>query len=485
MAAAPPGGGGGNGGNGSDDDNSSGENNRDFALDRRVYAAVAAGEPAERVGRMLAEASSPAKRKAAANGETPLQAAHRLRRGDLVAAILLAGADARALFPGGRCNALALLIHYGQAGALRELLRAGAPPAPDAPVPYCRGGLLEGGRFDPDYIPPPPGLFPSAGEDDEEGGSNRATGCAFSTPVHLCIVPPRRDRGDPVPPPQLECLRVLVGEFQGDVNARDARHNTPLHWLDRQPEGEGRDRALEALLQLGADVNALNDMRNAPIHNLVRDVGVVRRLLAAGASVDHVGLYGWTPLLMICSYGATNPPPPEAVATVLRASSDETRRSVEQMFGRTALEWIAGRVDRPAELAPWELETALELLRSRCAVRPELAARLLPQLARHAGRLEGQAKGHAASAGKAWRWHEAMVGLAFDFQEAREADEAVAAAERRVRELEQEERLLLLRGGGSGEAEAEEKAEGGGGAEGEGAKQEEKKEEEMSGGGGR
>jgi len=55
--------------------------------------------------------------------ETPLQAAHRLQRGDLVGLLLEAGADAAALSSHRHHDPLALCIAYGQAGSLRALLR--------------------------------------------------------------------------------------------------------------------------------------------------------------------------------------------------------------------------------------------------------------------------------------------------------------------------------------------------------------------------
>jgi ankyrin repeat protein len=60
------------------------------------------------------------------NEEMPLQAAHRLQRGDLVGALLEAGADASALFP--LATPLVLCIAYGLVDSLRALLKAGHDP---------------------------------------------------------------------------------------------------------------------------------------------------------------------------------------------------------------------------------------------------------------------------------------------------------------------------------------------------------------------
>jgi hypothetical protein len=59
---------------------------------------------------------------------------------------------------------------------------------------------------------------------------------------------------------------------------------------------------------------------------------------------------------------------------------------------------------------------------------------VLPIAARLGERRAAEAAAHADDP-PTWQVHEAMVGLAFDFQEAREADEAVRVRERRVQEL--------------------------------------------------
>jgi hypothetical protein len=78
-------------------------------------------------------------------------------------------------------------------------------------------------------------------------------------------------------------------------------------------------------------------------------------------------------------------------------------------------------------------------------VHPENAARALPFAARLAERRAAEVALRENDP-PPWQVHEAMVGLAFDFQEVREADEAVRRREARVAELEEE---LRRRGSGA------------------------------------
>jgi hypothetical protein len=99
------------------------DNNDEF---RRVHAAVAVGESAAQVRRAIvdcAQGSSewrvPAVNQAGEGGKTPLRAAHRLRRGDLVGLLLEAGARVDGMFEYCRVTPL---------GALRGV-RPGQQPA--------------------------------------------------------------------------------------------------------------------------------------------------------------------------------------------------------------------------------------------------------------------------------------------------------------------------------------------------------------------
>jgi hypothetical protein len=100
---------------------------------------------------------------------------------------------------------------------------------------------------------------------------------------------------------------------------------------------------------------------------------------------------------------------------------------------------------------PWKRYVIEELLSSRVPVHPDNAARVLPIAARLAKRRASKAAAHQHDL-PPLQVHEAMVGLALDFQEVREVDEAVRVREERVRELEEE---LGRRGIGSEEEDDE------------------------------
>jgi hypothetical protein len=164
-----------------------------------VHRAVVAGESADQVRRLIEgyAQGSDERRKAVVdyrsseegNAEAPLNAAHRLARGDLVAVLLESGADATAIGP--KCHPLALAVHYRLLGTLRELLRSGRHH-PNEQIPYKAGSSTADGRA-PD------------GEDENDGRWCRL--------VHLIVAPPRRSQGDPQPPPLLEALHMLKHEF--------------------------------------------------------------------------------------------------------------------------------------------------------------------------------------------------------------------------------------------------------------------------------
>jgi hypothetical protein len=388
-----------------------------------VYRAVDEGASAEQVRAILA--GGPHTRRAkqqwlaavleykggANSDETPLQAAHRRRDGPVVGALLEHGADTAAIGP--HANALAICIAYGQVDGLRVLLRSGKHSA-DEKLAYRTWATVDG------------------------VGEPRCS----CRPVHLCVVPPLLSPSDPYPPHlQLECLNVLVREFGAYVNKQsEPERQTPLHWL-RSVASVDERRAFDALASLGAELNA-PDNWGATYIFYVRDPEVLQRMLAHGAS-PNVTAGGDTPLIRACVHQR------EAIAAaLLPVTSTATRRSVLSHSDYSAIDGLL--FYRNAHRVPWKRPLVEELLSSRVSVHPNNAAVALPFAARLAERRWAEAAAHANDP-PPWQVHEAMVGLAFDFQEVREVDEAVRVRERRVQELDEE----LRRRGEEGEEESE------------------------------
>jgi ankyrin repeat protein len=440
MAATEQGGGGGSNDN----------NTEDLGV---VYRAVDAGASAEEVRAILSGGSSthPARQQWLAavleykseSGETPLQAAHRRRDGPVVGALLESGADAPARFPAtGHANALALCIAYGQVDSLRALLRSGRHSA-DEEVAWLTADTFEGG------------LAPDA----------------FNRPTHLCVVPPRLPSTDveqpspptsegeevfPSPPPQLECLEVLVREFGADVNGRDHNDNTPLHYVWWVAEGHER-RAFDALISLGADASARDAMGYTLMYWVAEkgDVGMLRQLVAHGASTNDVDTDGTTALILACGRDDDADPGSsraEMVSALLPLSSPETRRAVLHRRS-SALDLLLERLG-PAP-APWEQRAIDALVASGVPVRDENVPAVLPFAARLAARREAKLARRNRSGAMHWRAHEDLVGLAFDFQDTRAAEEGVRRREVRVAELEEELRALGVGTEDTDEDEAE------------------------------
>jgi ankyrin repeat protein len=302
-----------------------------------VHAAVAAGKSREEVRLVIDGFSQGDEQRLAVNQpagqddnkETPLKAAHRLGRGDLVGLLLEAGADASKLFAGGRAvTAIALCVAYGQAESLRALLKA----AHDAKqkLNYAPYGSLAGAEH------------PSC----------------VCTAAHLCVAPPRLSSDDddegPLPPPQLECLEVIAQEGKADINAVDEHDFTPLHWLAAYaPPGDAHLLALDLLVRLGADVRARDSRHEgALVFTYVRRgyLAGLKRLLGHGASADVVSADSVTPLMHACSHALDAGTDHRDVALeLLRASSRETRQ-VRDEFRRSAIDYIfLGRDGQPLD----------------------------------------------------------------------------------------------------------------------------------------
>jgi len=128
-----------------------------------------------------------------------------------------------------------------------------------------------------------------------------------------------------------ERVRTLLA---ADPSLRDA--HAPDGWTPLHLAGHFRQvSAIDVLLAHGADVNAVsrNDHGNAPLHAAAAggaDVGVMRRLLAAGARVDHRQSAGYTALHEVAAIGNA-----DVVRLLLEAGAESDARNGE---GRTPAE---------------------------------------------------------------------------------------------------------------------------------------------------
>jgi hypothetical protein len=243
------------------------------------------------------------------------------------------------------------------------------------------------------------------------------------------------------PPPQLELLRVLVEEGGADADEPDSQGCPPSHWLIELPPGPQLIAAIDALTSLGADLNRRCHSQGAAILPFAwrADAEALRRFLRHGATVDLADPEGETPLSSAC-FSRNREGRRESVELLLRHSSAATRRRVRRDGGQlfSAADSLVIRViaeaGGPPNFEPWHLRVIGELLRSGAPLLPVHAARLCRPAARLGDRREAEGARRARSAGTTWQEHERFVKLAFDVRDAREADEALAATQRRVQE---------------------------------------------------
>ncbi len=87
-----------------------------------------------------------------------------------------------------------------------------------------------------------------------------------------------------------------LGAAPVSVDSRDVDGDTPLHVM----LWRGDVHAVIALIDAGADVNAVGDMSETPLHIAVRneDVAGIEALLHAGADPDRMSEFGETPKMM-------------------------------------------------------------------------------------------------------------------------------------------------------------------------------------------
>jgi len=307
---------------------------------RRVIEAYAAGgaTPRECEERRLAAVNYPIPSGCDDPAYRPLfSALFVYGRCDLVAVLLEAGADAAAAC-GPNCSALALALHCGLTDTLRALLRTGRCQA-DEELRYQIKGFVEGVEGVPPAI--------------------RSARCRA---VHLAIVPPVMD--DPEPPPRLDALAVLVREYGADVNARDQGGHTPLHWVihSESPRAE-RERAVDALLELGADLEVACAAEGATVLSEAAGMGsdLVPYLLSKGASADASDDLGWTPLMRACRLEERDAR--VNVPLLLAASSQETLRATEHEAGLSALDCLIANFGRSCPR--WTRDAIEQLVEAR------------------------------------------------------------------------------------------------------------------------
>jgi hypothetical protein len=201
-------------------------------------------------------------------------------------------------------------------------------------------------------------------------------------------------------------------------------------------------------------------------------------LLARGASANVVNFHGYTPLSWAC-FGDPDTLSPETISILLQASSPRTRHAEgPPSIYRSAVDVLINSIsDDDGPIRPWVFRTLRELMAGGVPVEPANALEMLSMAAERGDELEEELA-ERPHLPMTWRGHEGMVKLAFDFCDAREADERVRATERGVEELERE------LAGRRGEKEMEDDEEVMGGDESGGGKEEKEGEGGKEGGGG-
>jgi hypothetical protein len=393
----------------------------------RVHDAVCSNCSADELRAVIEQVArgSGARRKAAVDKrgkhpgtgeeESPLAAAARLQRTDLICVLLESGA-AFELIPGCSQTALSICVLYAEPESVRKLLRAGAD-ANEQVAPFVA----------------------NAEHETEAAG-------LFFRPVHLCTPSSLHTQ-------RLACLEVLAREGGADINARASPSGeTALHWLAGARNYPEPDRAVDLFISLDADLEVVDVTGQTPVFNcaLTGSADMLRALVSRGASLNGKDEEGLTPLI----YGIlrnTTPHREEMIAELVRCSSLQARRAV---VADPELISLAGGVsaidvlvctpeggdppDDPSDktFEKWHFEVISELLASDVSILPETASELLLIAAQHGQSLERELAARR-SPSRRWRAHDEFVQLAFDMKDAREADERVAWREARVRELEE------------------------------------------------
>ncbi|KDQ16232.1 hypothetical protein BOTBODRAFT_257835 [Botryobasidium botryosum FD-172 SS1] len=221
------------------------------------------------------------------HGDVPLSRAGRAGAGRAVLWLLEAGTRPN-LIP---CEVLNKLVRSPRSGAqaVTALLRAGwhnKPLRPGGSLVH-RAALL--GFAEVIFLLVRGGEDPNAVAADDNA----------DRPLHWAVeAPPPRAEGD------LHVIEALVN-IGADVDAVGAANATPLH----RAALLGSASAAHALLSLGADPNARDEQGRTPLHYAVESLRpdaplVITTLLAGGSDINAVGADGHTPIrraLVLCS----------------------------------------------------------------------------------------------------------------------------------------------------------------------------------------
>jgi ankyrin repeat protein len=92
-----------------------------------------------------------------------------------------------------------------------------------------------------------------------------------------------------------------LGEREVRLDSRGSDGDTPLHVLAWRKDLDG----IQALIQAGADVNAIGDMGETPFHVAMHDEfpGAIELFIKAGANPDIVSEFGQTPRSLALAIG--------------------------------------------------------------------------------------------------------------------------------------------------------------------------------------
>lgn len=154
------------------------------------------------------------------------------------------------------------------------------------------------------------------------------------TPLHWAVM---RNREAAV----RELLRLHEGGFHGDVRAADAKGRTPLHIAAIS----NKLTLLPLLIEAGADIEAVTDDGDTPLHYAAEDaLEFATQLIARGANVMARNKDGRTPLFVaVTAYSYLPEESTEKVFQLLKAHGADV--NAQDNEGRTPLHSIAAMKD--------------------------------------------------------------------------------------------------------------------------------------------